>query len=152
MHNIIHYMTSHTPLMHTQLPWPQSIVPGWQTAVQSEPSHAGAKPAFTHETGWQHCAGTQSLSDAQETFSWISWVLFPTHPPTATENKTAISRSRYIIIYTQNSLSCQGPSRFFHMLLRMISLNSLPRAFRIPFREQPRPWLLSAGALQTRSM
>jgi hypothetical protein len=44
---------------------PQSIVPGWQFAVQTMSLHEGALLAATHMVGWQQVAGTQSESVLQ---------------------------------------------------------------------------------------
>jgi hypothetical protein len=59
--------TTHLPLLHPQLPAPQSRGPS-QDAVHKK-LHTWIEAWFTQLVGWQHCAGTQSSAVVQV---WLS--------------------------------------------------------------------------------
>jgi len=56
--------TEHRAFVHPQLPAPQSSGPS-QLMVHRAFSHAGFTACLTQLVGWQHCAGTQSVSVVQ---------------------------------------------------------------------------------------
>ncbi|MEK6807972.1 MAG: hypothetical protein AABX75_02995 [Nanoarchaeota archaeon] len=63
--------------MHLIAPCPQSSVFGAQFIVQNVPLQSGAKFLLTAESAWQHRAGTQSESEAQENLSSVSAGIWP---------------------------------------------------------------------------
>jgi len=55
----------HFPFSQAQEPWLQSRVFGLHSRVHKMSVQSGFCSRGTHETGWQHCAGTQSASVPQ---------------------------------------------------------------------------------------